>query len=129
MTGPSSSAAGKTKNGNWFLQLLAIFFVIATIAFFLVSKGVLRPDEYVKATLSSKGSIEKGEQLFLMNCVGCHGISAQGFLGPDLHDMSSKLSEKQIINQILKGRTPPMPSFEMEPEVMADLLAYLESLS
>jgi len=72
--------------------------------------------------------MEKGERLFRVNCVGCHGISAQGLLGPDLHEVSFHLSEKEIINQIMQGRTPPMPSFQMEPQKMADLLAYLNSL-
>jgi len=37
--------------------------------------------------------------------------------------------QKKIINQVMQGRTPPMPSFQMEPEKMADLLAYLDSLN
>ena len=38
-------------------------------------------------------------------------------------------NDKKIINQVVKGLTPPMPSFEMDEQSMADLLAYLHSLN
>ena len=64
-----------------------------------------------------------------MNCVGCHGISAQGLVGPDLHSATSRLSDGKIINQVVKGLTPPMPSFEIDSQSMADLLAYMHSIN
>ena len=64
-----------------------------------------------------------------MNCVGCHGISAQGLVGPELNNVTQELNDKKIINQVVKGLTPPMPSFEMDEQSMADLLAYLHSLN
>ena len=91
--------------------------------------GASQADPYVKATLRLNGSSEKGEQLFRMNCAGCHGISAQGLVGPTLHKVSSHRNDVAIINQIVQGSTPPMPSFEMEPQAMADLLAHLHKLS
>ena len=36
---------------------------------------------------------------------------------------------KKIINQVIRGLTPPMPSFEIEPQSMADLLEYMHSLN
>ena len=129
MTDPSSSATPKKENSIWRTRAIPIFIVIAVFVLTLWITGVFESDPYVKATLSLNGSTEKGERLFKINCVGCHGISAQGLLGPDLHEVSNHLSEKRIINQIMKGRTPPMPSFQMEPQKMADLLAYLNSLN
>ena len=64
-----------------------------------------------------------------MNCVGCHCISAQGLVGPELNNVTEELNDKKIINQVVKGLTPPMPSFEMDEQSMADLLAYLHSLN
>ena len=64
-----------------------------------------------------------------MNCAGCHGIKAQGLVGPNLQKVTYQQSDPKIINQIVKGQTPPMPSFQMEPQTMADLLAYLDSLN
>jgi len=39
------------------------------------------------------------------------------------------MSDKKIINQVIRGLTPPMPSFEIEAQSMADLLAYMHSLN
>ena len=86
-------------------------------------------DPFIEETLSKEGSITKGSRIFRMNCVGCHGIKAQGLVGPDLHDSTDQLSNKKIINQVTKGLTPPMPSFEIDSQSMADLLSYMHSLN
>tara|TARA_Y100001968_G_scaffold184789_1_gene169238 strand:+ start:188 stop:577 length:390 start_codon:yes stop_codon:yes gene_type:complete len=91
--------------------------------------GSFKNDPFVNDTLSLKGEAISGSKLFKINCVGCHGISAQGFVGPDLHEVTQELSDKKIIHQVIQGLTPPMPSFEIEPQSMADLLAYMHSLN
>ena len=85
-------------------------------------------DAFIQKTINTNGSIEKGGRIFRMNCVGCHGISGRGLVGPDLHEVTRKLSDPRIINQVRKGLTPPMPSFEVDSKSMADLLAYMHSL-
>jgi mono/diheme cytochrome c family protein len=94
------------------LVLLATACVVLVLAFALPAA---RSDPYTRSTLQLGGSMERGEQLFLINCAGCHGIAAQGLVGPNLHGVS--------------GRTPPMPRFQPEPQAMADLLSYLHQLS
>ena len=42
--------------------------------------------------------------------------------------MAQRKNERQLIQQVISGRTPPMPRFQPEPQAMADLLAYLRSL-
>ncbi len=91
--------------------------------------GNLKQDPFITETLSIKGDALSGSKLFKINCVGCHGISAQGLVGPDLHEATQQLNDKKIINQVIRGLTPPMPSFEIEPQSMADLLAYMHSLN
>ena len=91
--------------------------------------GDFKQDPFIDETLSIEGEALSGSKLFKINCVGCHGISAQGFVGPDLHEATQAMSDKKIINQVIKGLTPPMPSFEIEPKSMADLLAYMHSLN
>ena len=63
-----------------------------------------------------------------MNCVGCHGIEAQELVGPDLNEVTSRLSDPKIINQVTKGLTRSMPSFEKDSKSMANLLIYMHSL-
>ena len=129
MEDPSSSSVNQQENSTGFAQGGLILVAIALIILFLWLLGVFQNDPYIKEALSLEGSSAKGERLFRVNCVGCHGISAKGLLGPDLHEVSENLSQKQIINQVMQGRTPPMPSFQMDPQKMADLLAYLDSLN
>ena len=91
--------------------------------------GDFKQDPFITETLSIEGEALSGSKLFKINCVGCHGLSAQGLVGPDLHEATQELSDKKIINQVIRGLTPPMPSFEIEPQSMADLLAYMHSLN
>ncbi len=86
-------------------------------------------DPYIRSTLSLQGSKDHGHRLFRMNCVGCHGISGQGLVGPDLRQITFRRSDTRLIKQVVSGSTPPMPSFQLKEQEMADLLAYLHSLS
>ena len=85
-------------------------------------------NKYIIKTLELDGSVENGDALFKINCVGCHGISARGLVGPDLHSITQRLNDKEIIKQVTGGLTPPMPSFEIDPVSMSNLLKYLHSL-
>ena len=104
---------------------------VTTIAFLILfwEIGSFKQDPFINETLSIEGEAISGSKLFKINCVGCHGISAQGFVGPDLHEATKVLSDKKIINQVIRGLTPPMPSFEVDTQSMADLLAYMHSLN
>ena len=85
-------------------------------------------DPYTRTTLELTGSIGDGGRLFRLNCAGCHGLAAQGLVGPNLHGVDRRKSDRQLIQQVVSGRTPPMPRFQPEPQAMADLLAFLHSL-
>ena len=124
----STAVVNSTKEG-FPLRKFVVGTTVLLVCFFLWFLSPYQSDPYIKATLSIQGSIDKGNNLFRMNCVGCHGISAQGLVGPDLHDVTTRLNDATIINQVAKGLTPPMPSFEIESESMADLIAYLHSIT
>ena len=109
------------------LALLAA--VCLTLLALLVVLPAVRSDPYSRSALQLSGSQERGEQLFLINCAGCHGIAAQGLVGPNLHGVQTRKSDRQLIQQVVSGRTPPMPRFQPEPQAMADLLAYLHTLT
>ena len=128
MNTPSSKALinQNQKISSWRIFFLSI--AIVALLLFLWTIGNYKQDPFITKTLSIQGESLSGSKLFKINCVGCHGISAQGFVGPDLHETTKELSDKKIINQVIRGLTPPMPSFEIEPQSMADLLAYMHSL-
>jgi len=126
VTTSSSSAAEKILKMK-ILKLFFTFFMFLMI-FSFVYFNHEENNTYILKTLELKGSFNAGDTLFKMNCVGCHGISARGLLGPDLNSISNRLNDTEIIKQVVEGLTPPMPSFEIDPQNMSNLLTYLHSL-
>ena len=124
----SSSSAAERDFKREFLKFFFIVFVVLGIFFSIFFVNHNENNEYIIKTLKLNGSAEKGNALFKVNCVGCHGITARGLVGPDLHSITQRLNDKEIIKQVTGGLTPPMPSFEIDPENMSNLLKYLHSL-
>ena len=127
MTTSSSSAAEKTLKIKIWKQCFIVF-VILLIFGALFYFNHQENNTFILKTLELNGSVEEGDTLFKMNCVGCHGITARGLVGPDLHLITDRLNDTEIIKQVTKGLTPPMPSFEIDPQSMSNLLIYLHSL-
>ena len=127
MTTSSSSAAEK----NSIIKIWIKVFIVILISLIFAIFFYLNQDEkktYILKTLELSGSVKDGDAIFKMNCVGCHGITARGLVGPDLHSITQRLNDKDIIKQVTEGLTPPMPSFEIDPQNMSNLLSYLNSL-
>ena len=124
----SSSTAAERDFKREFLKIVLIVFVVLLICLSIFFAKHQENNNYIIETLELNGSAEKGDALFKMNCVGCHGITARGLVGPDLHSITKRLNDKQIIKQVTGGLTPPMPSFEIDPANMSNLLKYLHSL-
>ncbi len=130
MTAPPTSS-GTSAAPNLSRGLVAGLVLAAAAACIVLVLLVLpgtRSDPYTRQTLELQGSVEHGALLFRLNCAGCHGIAAQGLVGPDLHGVAERKNQRQLIQQVVSGRTPPMPRFQPEPQAMADLLAYLNGL-
>jgi mono/diheme cytochrome c family protein len=87
-----------------------------------------RSDPYVQSVLSLSGDPVQGQVIFQLNCAVCHGINGQGLVGPNLYHVASHKSRVGLIQQVISGKTPPMPQFQPSPDTMADLLEYLEKL-
>ena len=124
----SSSSAAEKDSKREFLKILFIVFVVLFICFLIFFAKHHENNKYIIETLELNGSAEEGDALFKINCVGCHGITARGLVGPDLHSITQRLNDKEIIKQVTGGLTPPMPSFEIDPVNMSNLLKYLHSL-
>lgn len=83
---------------------------------------------YIDRVLAIKGNPTQGHAIFQMNCASCHGLYADGKVGPSLKSVSTRRSQTALIEQVISGKTPPMPQFQPSPETMADLLQYLNTL-
>ena len=124
----SSSSAAERDFKKEFLKIIFIVFVVLLTCFSIFFVNHNKNNKYIIKTLELNGSADKGDALFKINCVGCHGITARGLVGPDLHSITQRLNDKEIIKQVTGGLTPPMPSFEIDPVNMSNLLKYLHSL-
>ncbi len=87
-----------------------------------------RVDPYAQDVLARVGNVVQGHAIFQVNCAGCHGPEADGRVGPSLRHVGDRKSQVQLIEQVISGKTPPMPKFQPQAQEMADLLSYLESL-
>ncbi len=105
-----------------FVMLLAFSLV------FFGMKMVTASDPYIESVLSTKGNPIQGHAIFQINCAGCHGLTANGLVGPSLQAVSKRKSPSGLIHQVISGETPPMPKFQPSIPAMADLLSYLEQL-
>ncbi|WP_413297710.1 c-type cytochrome [Synechococcus sp. MIT S9452] len=110
------------------ITALVVLAVVALVAMSALVASANSRDPYVNSSLEKVGDQEHGSKLFLINCAGCHGIAAQGVVGPNLHGVSQRKNDPALIQQVISGKTPPMPSFQPDPQSMADLLAYLHEL-
>lgn len=113
------------------IQWIALSTLAILIAIPLVILGVhivQASDPYIKSVVSLEGNPVQGKAIFQINCAGCHGLQADGLVGPSLQAVSKHKSRYGLIHQVISGETPPMPKFQPSPQEMADLLSYLESL-
>jgi len=124
----SSSTAAERDFKREFLKIVFVVFGVLLICFSIFFVNHYENNKYIIETLELSGSAEEGDALFKINCVGWHGITARGVVGPDLHSITKRLNDKQIIKQVTGCLTPPMPSFDIDPVYMSNLLKYLHSL-
>lgn len=112
----------------WRAALLLAALVAAIVLIFSGMRYLQTFDPYIHEVLSIDGDPDRGQAIFQMNCAVCHGIEASGEVGPTLHSVSDHKSKVGLIKQVVSGKTPPMPQFQANPQDMADLLEYLETL-
>jgi mono/diheme cytochrome c family protein len=103
--------------------------IVAVIAIAATAVYQMRfSDPYVRDVLALDGQAVRGKAIFQLNCAGCHGMDANGKVGPSLRNVSGRRSQISLMHQITSGETPPMPKFQASPEEMADLLSFLNTL-
>jgi mono/diheme cytochrome c family protein len=110
------------------ISIIAIAIILAISACLLGFYHIQVSDPYIHKVLSVQGDSVRGHAIFQINCAGCHGLQADGRVGPSLQHVSGRKSSISLIRQVTSGQTPPMPKFQPSPQEMADLLSYLEKL-
>ena len=80
-----------------------------------------------------QAAAKNGEALFsAMNCDGCHGGGASGWVGPSLADGRWRYggADAEVFTSIYFGRPKGMPAFggTISPTAIWSLVAYVKSL-
>ncbi|MGA9378909.1 MAG: cytochrome c, partial [Phormidium sp.] len=91
------------------LTLLVLALVLAIFLGMMIFHHWQMSDPYIKSVMSLTGDPVRGDAIFQMNCAGCHGLQANGRVGPSLQGISKHKSEISLIQQVISGKTPPMP--------------------
>jgi mono/diheme cytochrome c family protein len=102
--------------------------VAASAAVFLVS---LQP-----AALAAEPSIAGGRDLLAANCGVCHAVGGSGESpnpeAPPFREVMKRYTaddlEESLAEGIVTGH-PDMPVFELDPDAIADVVAYLGALA
>ena len=79
----SSSTAAERDFKRDLLKIVLVVFGVLLICFSIFFVKYHENNKYILETLELDGSAYEGDALFKINCVGCHGISARGLVGPD----------------------------------------------
>lgn len=115
------------SNVSWIQRIQRVSIVF--LAFFLFGCGTRatnRPAQPVSATAIAAGNVENGRKLFMgyahfqndgPPCMGCHSVGNNGLLGggamgPDLTDVSTRLSQDEIASILTNSGSalsPVMP--------------------
>jgi alcohol dehydrogenase (cytochrome c) len=75
--------------------------------------------------------VARGQNLFALNCAGCHGPEGGGLSGPSLKSVHVRLSLPQTVDKI-KNPKPPMPALYpslLSEQDVRDVAAYLHTLN
>jgi mono/diheme cytochrome c family protein len=101
---------------------------IALVAFGLPSWAQLTNTNTDSHGADASPTAINGRTLFLKNCAHCHGATAHGDEGPDLHHLD--FTYDWIANRIRKGKAGQMTAFagKLQPAEIDALVAYVQSL-
>ena len=110
---PATSAPAPSR----LIQALILLAISASLVLLLLLLGGARSDPYTRSTLELVGSEQNGGRLFRLNCAGCHGLAAQGLVGPATPSPASAICPRPasissaLCRWLTQARTRADPSF------------------
>ena len=85
----------------------------AVLAFALYQAASVDP--YAQTVLALNGDPGQGGRLFRINCAGCHGLAAQGLVGPDLNGVTERKTMPSLCSRWSAATRHPCPSSSWSP--------------
>jgi mono/diheme cytochrome c family protein len=87
------------------------------------------------AAAATDGQVQRGKTFVGANCATCHAVGRIGesplAVAPAFRELHTKYPVEDLGEALAEGITtghPTMPQFELEPDQITDVLAYLKSL-
>ncbi len=84
---------------------------------------------------ATDGQVQRGKTFVEANCATCHAVGRIGAspinVAPAFRDLHTKYPVEDLAEALAEGITtghPTMPEFQLEPDQITDVLAYLKSL-
>lgn len=84
---------------------------------------------------ATEGQVQRGKTFVGANCATCHAVGRIGTSplseAPAFRDLHTKYPVEDLGEALAEGITtghPTMPEFQLEPDQITDVLAYLKSL-
>lgn len=87
------------------------------------------------AAAATDGQVQRGKTFVGANCAACHAVGRIGAsplnVAPAFRDLHTKYPVEDLGEALAEGITtghPTMPDFQLEPDQITDVVAYLKSL-
>ncbi|MCJ2095140.1 MULTISPECIES: c-type cytochrome [unclassified Methylobacterium] len=87
------------------------------------------------AAAATDGQVQRGKTFVGANCATCHAVGRIGesplAVAPAFRDLHTRYPIEDLGEALAEGITtghPTMPQFQLEPDQITDVLAYLKSL-
>ena len=90
-------------------------------------------DEALVALARDRETLDEGKEVFVKNCVSCHGVDGGGIIGPNLtddawiHGSAPTAIHRTIVEGVLAKGMPPWGRL-LKPEELDQVAAYVMSL-
>ncbi|TCP32360.1 cytochrome c551/cytochrome c550 [Scopulibacillus darangshiensis] len=83
--------------------LIATLGIVFVIVLSVWGGNIVQDRQAKKNGGGEKQEQMKPDKIFAQNCSSCHGQNLEGGAGPNLQKIGSKISKKQILDQIKNG--------------------------
>lgn len=124
---------GQMMNRNPLIPFVIIM-IIGILAMFLISfKGIgdrkeIAAEKEGGSKLTEDVISSSPEEIYQKSCIGCHGDSYQGGIGPALTNIGDKKTKDEIKKIITEGTNGGMPSGLVSTEMVDEMADWLTEL-
>ena len=109
------------KPRNLILGMLVLAFV------FVAAVSSTKDNDSIADNIAVQDTVITGQELFRLNCAGCHGLDRKGNMPtfPSLIDIKDKLTKEEIRTQVKNGKGLMTPMAHLSEKEINGIIGYL----